>query len=124
AERHSQLRRLESPAFGCGPSPSSAWVFNQFTPLRRLAIKIPVEQGHGTQSNRFGIKDLWPSASRFWKNQARVRNGQKPSREGAPGGLKRASGFPFPLENSVRRVFPSTASNGPSMATFDEVPRL
>jgi len=27
AERHSQLRRLESPAFGCGPSPSSAWVF-------------------------------------------------------------------------------------------------
>ncbi len=22
------LRRLESPAFGCGPSPSSAWVFN------------------------------------------------------------------------------------------------
>src|SRR5208282_2267510 len=26
---HSQLRRLESPAFGCGPSPSSAWVFNR-----------------------------------------------------------------------------------------------
>src|SRR5208282_5728057 len=25
---------------------------------------------------------------------------------------------------SVRRVFPSTASNGPSMATFDEVSRL
>ena len=51
------LRRLVSPAFGCGPSPSSAWVFNQFTPLRRLAIKNPVEQGHGTQPNRLGIKD-------------------------------------------------------------------
>jgi len=45
-----------------------------------------------------------------------------PSREGATGGLDRASGFPFPLENSVRRVFPSTASNGPSAATFDDVP--
>ena len=44
--------------------------------------------------------------------------------EGATGGLDRASGFPFPLENSVRWVFPSTASNGPSMATFDDVPRL
>src|SRR5208337_4472748 len=30
------------------------------------AIKNGVEQGHGTQSNRSGIKDLWPSASRFW----------------------------------------------------------
>ena len=59
-------------------SPSSAWVFNQFTPLRRLAIKNPLEQGHGTQPNRFGIKDLWQSSSRFWKNQARVRNGQEP----------------------------------------------
>ena len=47
-----------------------------------------------------------------------------PSREGAPGGLDRASGFPFPLENSVRRVFPSTASDGPSEATFDDVPGL
>jgi len=47
-----------------------------------------------------------------------------PSREGATGGLDRASGFPFPLENSVRRVFPSTASNGPSAATFDDVPGL
>src|SRR5208283_4612610 len=28
AERHSQLRRLESPAFGCGPSPSSAGGFS------------------------------------------------------------------------------------------------
>ena len=64
AERQSQLRRLVSPAFGCGPSPSSAWVFNRITPLRRLAIKNGVEQGHGTQSNRLGIKDLWPSASR------------------------------------------------------------
>jgi hypothetical protein len=66
------------PAFGCGPSPSSAWVFNQFTPLRRLAIKNPVEQAHGTQSNPLGMKDLWPWASRFWKNQASVRNGQQP----------------------------------------------
>ena len=24
------------------------------------------------------MKDLWPSASRFWKDQARVRNGQQP----------------------------------------------
>jgi hypothetical protein len=48
----------------------------------------------------------------------------KPSRGGAPGGLDRASGFPFPLENSVRRVFPSTASNGPSRATFDDIPGL
>ncbi len=39
---------------------SSAWVFNQFTPLRRLAMKNPLERGHGTQSNRFGMKDLWP----------------------------------------------------------------
>ena len=78
AERRSQLRRLESPAFGCGPSPSSAWVFNQFTPLRRQKIKNGVEQGHGTQSNRLGMKDLWPSASRFWKDQASVRNGQQP----------------------------------------------
>ena len=45
-------------------------------------------------------------------------------RERAPAGSIRASGFPFPLENSVRRVFPSTASNGPSMATFDDVPRF
>src|SRR5208337_1841082 len=57
---------------------ASAWVFDRFTTLRRLAIKNGVEQGHGTQSNRLGIKDLWPSASRFWKNQARVRNGQQP----------------------------------------------
>ena len=33
---------------------------------RRQAIKNGVEQGHGTQSNRLGMKDLWPSASRFW----------------------------------------------------------
>src|SRR5208337_826936 len=44
----------------------AACVFNRFTPLRRLAIKNGVEQGHGTQPNRSGIKDLWPSASRFW----------------------------------------------------------
>ena len=37
------------------------------------------------------------------------RNDELPSWEGAPGGLDRASGFPFPLENSVRWVFPSTA---------------
>jgi hypothetical protein len=42
----------------------AVWVFNRFAPLRRLAIKNGVEQGHGTQSNRLGMKDLWPSASR------------------------------------------------------------
>ena len=52
------------------------------------------------------------------------KNDELPSREGAPGGLNRASGFPFPLENSVRWVFPSTASNGPSVATFDDIPGL
>ena len=46
--------------------------------LKRLAIRNGVEQGHGTQSNPLGMKDLWPSASRFWKNQARVRNGRQP----------------------------------------------
>src|SRR5208337_5087736 len=49
-----------------GVSPSSAWVCDRFTPLRRLAIKNGLEQGHGTQSNPLGMKDLWPSASRFW----------------------------------------------------------
>src|SRR5271165_849448 len=29
-------------------------------------MKNGVEKGHGTQPNRHGIKDLWPSASRFW----------------------------------------------------------
>jgi hypothetical protein len=29
-------------------------------------MKNGVEQGHGTQSKRFVMKDLWPSASRFW----------------------------------------------------------
>src|SRR5271166_4113691 len=29
-------------------------------------MKNSVEQGHGTQSNHLGMKDLWPSASRFW----------------------------------------------------------
>jgi len=38
--------------------------FSSFTPLRRQATKNGVEQGHGTQSNRRGIKDLWPSATR------------------------------------------------------------
>src|SRR5271157_2891306 len=45
-------------------------------PLRRQAIKNGVEQGHGAQSNRFGIKDLWPSASRFWHL---INQGQKRS---------------------------------------------
>src|SRR5271157_482294 len=62
------------PKTSAGVSPSSAWVFDQFTPLRRLAIKNRVEKGHGTQSNPLGMKDLRPSASRFWKNQARLRN--------------------------------------------------
>jgi hypothetical protein len=38
--------------------------FSSFYAFRRQAIKNGVEQGHGTQSNRLGIKDLWPSASR------------------------------------------------------------
>jgi hypothetical protein len=67
AERQSQLRRLVSPAFGCGPSPSSAGVCNHCYPLRRLVIRNPVEQGHGTQSNPLGMKDLWLSAGQFWK---------------------------------------------------------
>ena len=71
------LLRTEA-ASSAGVSPSSAWVSNQFMPLRRLAIRNGVEQGHGTQSNPLGMKDLWPSASRFWKDQARVRNGQQP----------------------------------------------
>ncbi len=29
-------------------------------------LKTGLEQGHGTQPNRSGMKDLWPSASRFW----------------------------------------------------------
>src|SRR5208337_3088463 len=29
-------------------------------------MKNGVEQGHGTQPKRFVMKDLWPSASRFW----------------------------------------------------------
>src|SRR5271157_2057691 len=89
------LLRTEA-ASSAGVSPSSAWVSNQFMPLRRLAIRNGVEQGHGTQSNPLGMKDLWPSASRFWKNQARVRNGQQPSREGVPGGLGQSFGFPLP----------------------------
>jgi len=41
--------------------------FSSFCPpCRRLATKNGVEQGHGTQLNRLGMKDLWPSASRFW----------------------------------------------------------
>jgi hypothetical protein len=38
--------------------------FSSFTTLRRHAMKNGVEQGHGTQPNRLGMKDLWPSASR------------------------------------------------------------
>ncbi len=41
-----------------GPSPPSAWVSNHFYPLRRLVIRNPVEQDHGTQSNPLGMKDL------------------------------------------------------------------
>ena len=29
-------------------------------------LKTGIEQGHGTQPNRSGMKDLWPSATRFW----------------------------------------------------------
>src|SRR5208337_2975892 len=35
--------------------------------LRRQIMKNPLEQGHGTQSNPLCMKDLWPSASQFWK---------------------------------------------------------
>src|SRR5271157_5440443 len=59
AERQSQLRRLESPAFGCGPSPSSAGVSHHFYPLRRLVIRNPLEKCRGTQSNPLCMKDLW-----------------------------------------------------------------
>jgi len=38
--------------------------FSSFYALRRQEIKNGVEQGHGTQPNRLGMKDLWPSASR------------------------------------------------------------
>ncbi len=58
--------------------------FRSFYAFRRQAIQNGVEQGHGTQSNPLGMKDLWPSASRFWKKQARVRNGQQ--RHGSSGG--------------------------------------
>jgi len=57
----------ETDHLGCGPSPSSAWVSNHFYPLRRLVIRNPVEQCHGTQCNPLYMKDLWPSASQFWK---------------------------------------------------------
>ena len=60
-------------------SPSSAWVFNRFTPLRRQTIKNGVEQGHWTQSNRLGMKDLWPSVSRLLApDQARVKTVNNP----------------------------------------------
>src|SRR5208282_5423037 len=57
-------RQRAKPASSAGVSPSSAWVFNRLTTLRRLAIKNGVEQGHGTQSNGLGIKDLWPVESK------------------------------------------------------------
>ena len=38
--------------------------FSSFYAFRRHAIKNGIEQGHGTQPNRLGMKDLWPSASR------------------------------------------------------------
>ena len=43
---------------------SSARVFHRFTTLRCHAIKNGVEQGHWTQSNGLGIKDLWLSDNR------------------------------------------------------------
>src|SRR5208337_5083324 len=39
--------------------------FSSICAFRRQAIKNGVEQGHGTQSNPLGMKDLWPSASRW-----------------------------------------------------------
>ena len=35
-------------------------------PLGVTQLKTGIEQGHGTQPNCSGMKDLWPSASRFW----------------------------------------------------------
>src|SRR5208337_3247419 len=35
--------------------------FSSICAFRRQAIKNGVEQGHGTQSNPLGMKDLWPS---------------------------------------------------------------
>jgi hypothetical protein len=37
---------------------------SSFDDFRRHAIKNGVEQGHGTQSNPLGMKDLWLSATR------------------------------------------------------------
>ena len=48
---------------GCSQSLVSLG-FSSSYDYRRLAIKNGVEQGHGTQSNPLGMKDLWPSASR------------------------------------------------------------
>jgi hypothetical protein len=42
----------------------------------RPAMKNSVEQGHWSQSNLLAIKDLWPSSSRLWVNQASVKQGQ------------------------------------------------
>src|SRR5271166_3583503 len=50
-----------------GPVPHQPGVFHSFYPLRRQIMKNPVEQGQGTQSNPLSMKDLWPSASQFWK---------------------------------------------------------
>ena len=47
-----------------------------------------------------------------------------PSREGGPAVSIRIRVSPSPSKIPYRRVFPSTASNGPSMATFDDIPRL
>jgi hypothetical protein len=49
---------------------------------------------------------------------------RKPDYRHLGGGSRRCDEMSFLLHTSVRRVFPSTASNGPSMATFDDIPRL
>jgi hypothetical protein len=49
----------ESPAFGCGPSLSSAGVSHHFYTLRRLVMRNPLERFHGKQSNPLVINDLW-----------------------------------------------------------------
>jgi len=79
AARRSPPRRLTSPVFGCGPSPSSAGVSNRFCPLRRQIIRNSVERGHETQPNHFDTRDLWPSASRSWKIIPDLETVNKPS---------------------------------------------
>ena len=73
-EQRGILGSLFVPVESAWPAPSASFVgwsqslislgFSSIYALRRQAIKNGVEQGHRTQPNRLGMKDLWPSASR------------------------------------------------------------